>query len=73
MTPEMLARFAPPGLSWPEIVTLNGLGKRWWTEAVLSAEDNGHLRWTTRKGAKGRWVLTDDGAGWIGRNAKGAA
>ncbi len=73
MDAALLARFAPPGLTWPEIVRLNGLGKRWWTEAVLAAEDNGHLLWRTKKGALGRWVLTDEGVHWIQRNAAGAA
>ncbi len=73
MSPQLLARFAPPGLTWPEILALNGLGKRFWSSAVMAAEDNGHLVWRTRRGAKGRWVLTDGGVDWISRQAVGAA
>ncbi len=73
MDAVLLSRFAPPGLTWPEILKLNGLGKKWWTQTIVAAEDNGHLAWTTRRGAKGRWVLTEEGRAWIASHAKGVA
>lgn len=72
MEAHHLARF-DPGLTWEEIVQLNGLGKRWWREAVTVAEHNGWLRWKTAKGKQGRWTLTDEGREWIASQANGKA
>lgn len=55
-----LARFATP-LTWAQIRALIPQQRRlysadWWRQAVMQAEDDGHLRWTGEG-----WTLTDAG------------
>ena len=68
----MLAKFEP-GLTWDEIMCINGFGMRWWREAVVAAECNGWLRWRTKRGRAGRWQLTEEGKAWIATQGKGSA
>jgi hypothetical protein len=61
------------GLTWAEILAVNGLGKRWWSNAVIRAETCGLLAWRTQRGGFGRWTLTAKGRAYVAANAAGEA